>query len=86
MLKAEFRNSNILNLQNITQYIKFHFMLEITHDIIQTNKFFVTAQICMIFHLQFLSSTHSSPLAWKIPWMEEPGGLQSMGSLRVGHD
>ena len=29
---------------------------------------------------------HSSPLAWKIPWAEEPGGLQSMGSLRVGHD
>ena len=31
-------------------------------------------------------ATHSSPLAWKIPWMEEPGRLQSMGSLRVGHD
>ena len=29
---------------------------------------------------------HSSILAWKIPWTEEPGGLQSMGSLRVGHD
>ena len=29
---------------------------------------------------------HSSVLAWKIPWMEEPGGLQSMGSRRVGHD
>ena len=29
---------------------------------------------------------HSSTLAWKLPWMEEPGGLQSMGSLRVGHD
>ena len=29
---------------------------------------------------------HSSTLAWKIPWMEEPGGLQTMGSLRVGHD
>ena len=29
---------------------------------------------------------HSSTLAWKIPWREEPGGLQSMGSLRVGHD
>ena len=29
---------------------------------------------------------HSSTLAWKIPWMEEPGGLQSMWSLRVGHD
>ena len=29
---------------------------------------------------------HSSTLAWKIPWMEELGGLQSMGSLRVRHD
>ena len=29
---------------------------------------------------------HSSTLSWKIPWMEEPGGLQSMGSLRVRHD
>ena len=29
---------------------------------------------------------HSSTLAWKIPWVEEPGGLQSMGSLRVEHD
>ena len=29
---------------------------------------------------------HSSTFAWKIPWTEEPGGLQSMGSLRVGHD
>ena len=29
---------------------------------------------------------HSSTLAWKIPWTEEPGWLQSMGSLRVGHD
>ena len=28
---------------------------------------------------------HSSTLAWKIPWVEEPGGLQSMGSLGVGH-
>ena len=31
-------------------------------------------------------ATHSSVLAWRIPWMEEPGGLQSMGSQRVGHD
>ena len=29
---------------------------------------------------------HSSTLAWKIPWMEEPGGLQSMGSLRIRQD
>ena len=31
-------------------------------------------------------ATHSSTLTWKIPWMEEPGRLQSMGSQRVGHD
>jgi len=31
-------------------------------------------------------ATHSSILAWKIPWTEEPGGLQSMGSQKVGHD
>ena len=31
-------------------------------------------------------ATHSSTLSWKIPWTEEPGGLQSMGSPRVGHD
>ena len=31
-------------------------------------------------------ATHSSTLAWKIPWTEESGGLQSMGSQRVGHD
>ena len=30
--------------------------------------------------------THSSILAWRIPWMEEPGGLQSTGSQRVGHN
>ena len=29
---------------------------------------------------------HSGTLAWKVPWAEEPGGLQSMGLLRVGHD
>ena len=31
-------------------------------------------------------ATHSSTHAWKIPWMEKSGGLQSMGSQRVGHD
>ena len=31
-------------------------------------------------------ATHSSVLAWKIPWTEEPGGLQSKGSRRIGHD
>ena len=31
-------------------------------------------------------ATHSSVLAWEMPWTEEPDGLQSMGSQRVGHD
>ena len=47
-----------------------------------------------LFYLVYFSLTsmekamapHSSTLAWKIPWMEEPGRLQSMGLLRVGHD
>ena len=38
------------------------------------------------FYLIPAMAPHSSTLTWKIPWMEEPGGLQSMGSLRVGHD
>ena len=41
------------------------------------------------FHFHALEkemATHSSVLAWRIPWAEEPGRLQSMGSLRVGHD
>ena len=41
------------------------------------------------FHFHALEkemATHSSTLAWKNPWMEEPGGLQSMGWRRVGHD
>ena len=36
--------------------------------------------------LAFAMAPHSSALAWKIPWTEEPGGLQSMGSWRVRHD
>ena len=32
------------------------------------------------------TATHSSVLTWRVPWTEEPGGLQSMGLQRVGHD
>ena len=37
-------------------------------------------------HTEKAMAPHSSTLAWQIPWTEEPGRLQSMGSLRVGHD
>ena len=40
----------------------------------------------LLFYLGHLWRSHSSTLAWKIPWTEEPGRLQSMGSRRVGHD
>ena len=36
--------------------------------------------------LEEAMATHSSILAWRIPWTEEPGGLQSMGLQRVGHN
>ena len=45
---------------------------------------FLYVCVC-IYILEKAMAPHSSTLAWKIPWMEEPGRLQSMGSLRVGH-
>ena len=39
-----------------------------------------------LYSLELETATHSSILAWKIPWTEEPDRLQSMGSQRVGHD
>ena len=53
-----------------------------------TNTFRVCAHLRRPSHIlpEKAMAPHSSTLAWKIPWMEEPGGLQSMGSLRVGHD
>ena len=40
----------------------------------------------MLSRLEKAMAPHSSTVAWKIPWMEEPGRLLSMGSQRVGHD
>ena len=40
----------------------------------------------IVYSMEKEVATHSSTLAWKIPWMEEPGRLQSMGSLGVGRD
>ena len=53
---------------------------------------FICTLILMIYFLlltlgeEKAMAPHSSTLAWKIPWMEEPGRLQSMGSLRVGYN
>ena len=42
--------------------------------------------IALVLLTEKAMAPHSSTLAWKIPWAKEPGGLQSMGSRRVGHD
>ena len=45
-----------------------------------------TKLLLLKFALEKEMATHSSVLAWRIPWVEEPGRLQSMGLLGVGHD
>ena len=58
----------------------------------QIFKYFQTCRMCLFGPFKASRASekamapHSSTPAWKIPWTEEPGGLQSMGSLRVGHD
>ena len=42
--------------------------------------------LVLVYSMEKAMAPHSSTLAWKIPWMEEPSRLQSMGSLGVGHD
>ena len=64
---------------------------EIFHLEIYSDFFFLIRRLFRIYGLlhcwkEKAMVTHSSTLAWKIPWTEEPGRLQSMGSLRVGHD
>ena len=48
-------------------------------------KFYSQNRVAMV-QTEKAMASHSSTLAWKIPWMEEPGRLQSMGSIRVGND
>ena len=57
------------------------------HGVTEGRTWLSSFTITFHFHaLEKEMATHSSVLAWTIPWMEEPGRLQSMGSLRVGHD
>ena len=59
----------------------------LTKWLIHVNVWQKPLQYCkVISFLEKAMANHSSTLAWKIAWMEEPGRLQSMGSLRVGHD
>ena len=57
---------------------------------LQVNSVGIIFSLCfrclVVYSMEKTMAPHSSTLAWKIPWAEEPGGLQSMGSLRVRHD
>ena len=55
------------------------------HVFLDSGRFFLIC-IYLCFCLEKAMAPHSSTLAWKFPWMEEPGRLQSMGLLRVRHD
>jgi len=60
--------------------------LECSHTYIHTESNNVMDMTNVLISLNYGNHCQSSTLAWKIPWTEEPGRLQSMGSLRVGHD
>ena len=75
------------------------FIIQLSHPYMTTGKIialtrwtFVGKVMSLLFNklprliMEKAMAPHSSTLAWKIPWMQEPGGLQSMGSLRVGHN
>ena len=72
------QNLNILDV--LTLYIDFFKC--------QGNYFLFHSFLCFFIagSLEKAMAPHCSTLAWKVPWMEEPGGLQSMGSRRVRHD
>ena len=71
-------------------YLKVAKRVDLEHSHHKKEKFLTLYGDMLIRHRRIISekamAPHSSTLAWKIPWTEEPGGLQSMGSLRVGHD
>ena len=73
---------NLLSWQNVAKVLMNTMILDYTTEIS------IIKVILGVLNMQVekAMAPHSSTLAWKIPWLEEPGGLQSMGSLRVGHD
>ena len=61
------------------------FQLSVTPPLLSYLKYiWIREDLCVL--MEKAMATHSSTLAWKTPWMEQPGRLQSMGSLRVRHD
>ena len=81
------RENPPLNKSAVFGRIKFIFVYSVS--ILVSGRFIVWSFIVWGFpggSVEKAMATHSSTFAWRIPWMEEPGRLQSMGSQRVGHD
>ena len=78
-------SKNVLKNLNMTwiHYMTLQFRFSHSTHLPYCNKFF---KAHLVIKMEKAMATHSSTLAWEIPWMEEPGRLQSMGSQRVGHD
>ena len=74
----------------IQRYLKIFVRILGGGNCINTLMYINSEYFCIIYHVlsnkEKEMATLSSTLAWKIPWTEKPGRLQSMGSLRVGHD
>ena len=68
-------------MSEIVWYLSFSVWL-ISHGIVSSRSIHVVVSG----KISFFFMAEDSTIAWKIPWAEEPGGLQSMGSRRVGHD
>ena len=84
-----FRHNNLLILLGFPDKWKWH--LNVKNNFSSFLQFLVSLShgnilVVLYYKPEKAMAPHSSTLAWKIPWMEEPGGLQSMGLLGVGHD
>ena len=55
-------------------------------SILKSRDITLPTKVHLVKAMEKAMAPHSSILAWKIPWTEDPGGPRSMGSLRVGHD
>ena len=90
-IKCEFISELSVSLIFVSVFVPYHPVLR-TSLVAQMVKHLPTMQETRVQSLGWEDllekemATHSSILAWKIPWTEEPGRLQSVGSQRVGHD
>ena len=94
-IQGSLGSSHICSFFKIFLFLKSYYKIKLVTastklSIYLNNKQLLSFTYHKIHHLKYTMekamATHSSILAWKIPWTEEPSGLQSMGSLRVRHD